>query len=169
MRCSTARSWLFRALDGELPAHQSEELDRHLKECPECAREKRLISIPRRIGQAIPVLEPSPHFYARLRARIESEEQGITIWQVFLVLSRHLVPGMAAITLALLSIFAYFQIRGPRVDVSQVYDSIFQSSDRVQRLIVTDPGDISDESVLRAIAEEESARRPTSGSDQTRK
>ena len=76
---------------------------------------------------------------------------------------------MAAVTLALLSILAYFQMRGPKFDVSQVYDSIFQSSDRVQRLIVADPGEINDESVLRAIAEEEASRRPAAGSDQTRK
>ncbi len=168
MRCATARSWLFRSLDGELSAPENEELNQHLRGCPECAREKRLVSIPRRIGQAIPVLEPSPYFYTRLKARITGEEQGFTIWQVILILSRHLVPGMAAVTLALLSIFAYFQMRGPKFDVSQVYDSIFQSTDRVQRLIVTDPGDISDESVLRAIAEEEASHRPAAGSSQTR-
>ena len=169
MRCSTAKPWLFRSLDGELSAAESEELDIHLADCPACVREKRLLSIPRRIGRVIPILQPSPYFYSRLRARLESEAQSVTIWQILLGLSRHLVPALAAITLALLSVFAYFQIQGPRVDVSQAYEGIFQSGDQPQRMIISDQTEITDESVLRAIAEEESARRPAVDSDQTRK
>ncbi len=169
MRCSTAKTWLFRGLDGEISVAESKELDTHLAGCPACVREKRLLSIPRRIGQVIPVLQPSPYFYSRLRARLESESQSVTIWQIILGLSHHLVPALAAITLALLSVFAYFQVQGPRVDVSQAYEGIFQSGDRPQRMIIADQTEITDESVLRAIAEEEAARRPAGDSDQTAK
>jgi len=169
MQCSTARTWLFRNIDGELTASENGDLNLHLQECPSCAREQRLLSIPRRIGRAAPVLQPSPFFYSKLKARLESESQSLSIWQIILGLSRHFVPALAAITLALLSVFAYFQIQGPRVDVFQAYDRIFLTGDRPQPMIIADQGEITDESVLQAIAEEESAHRPAAGSDQTRK
>jgi len=169
MQCQTVRTWLCRSIDGELTASESNNLHLHLQECPSCARELRLLSIPRRIGRAIPVLQPSPHFYSKLRARLESESQSLTIWQIILVLSRHFVPALAAITLALLLGFAYFQIQGPGVDVIQAYDRIFLPGDRPQRMIIADQAEITDESVLEAIAEEESAHRPAASSDQIQK
>lgn len=169
MDCSKARTRLFQSLDGELSDSAARELDFHLTACPACAREKKILSIPRRIGQCIPALQPSPYFYSKLRARLESESEAVTIWQIILGLSRHLVPGLAAITLALLSVFAYFQVRQPQVDVYQAYDRIFQSSDRPQRMIIADPGEITDESVVQSMAEVESAKRPANGSDRTKK
>jgi hypothetical protein len=61
---------------------------------------------------------------------------------------------MAALTLALLSIFAYFQFRGPNVDFYQAYDNIFMPTDRPQRMVIADQGDITDESVYQAITEQ---------------
>ena len=169
MQCSTVRTWLFRSIDGELTASEARDLNFHLQECISCAREQRLLSIPRRIGRAAPVLEPSPFFYSRLKARLASESQSLNIWQLILALSRHLVPALAAITLALLSVFAYFQIQAPQVDLFQAYDRIFVTGDRPQSIFAADQGEITDESVIRAIAEEESARSPAAGSDQNRK
>ncbi len=165
MDCSTARTWILRKIDGELSPDESAGLESHVATCSSCARDSRLFSIPRRIGQAIPVLEPPPYFYTRLRARIESEDQGISIWQFIMLLSRHLVPALAAVTLALISIFTYFQITEPKTDLYQAYDSIFMTGDRPQRMVIADQGDITDESVLRAMAEVDSARRVPSGSE----
>ncbi|HYK91346.1 MAG TPA: zf-HC2 domain-containing protein [Acidobacteriota bacterium] len=156
MDCTAARIWLFRKIDGELSPADCALLDSHLAQCPGCTRELRLLSIPRRIGLAIPALEPSPYFYRKLRARIESEAQGITIWQILLGLSRQVVPALAAITLALLSIFAYLQIHASSPDVYQTYDRMFISSDRPLRMV---QGDITNESVLNAIADQESSHR----------
>ncbi len=170
MDCSTARTWILKRIDGELSPEESTRLDSHLAGCPQCARDHKLFSIPRRIGRAIPVLEPSPYFYTHLRARIESEEQGISVWQFIMMLSRHMVPALAAVTLALISVFAYFQFTEPKTsDLYQVYDSIFMTGDRPQRMVIADQGDITDESVLRAIAELESARRLPAGSESGKK
>ena len=170
MDCSNARNWIFRRLDGELRAEDTARLDAHLAVCPDCARDLKLLQIPRRIGQALPVLKPSPFFYTRLRARIaESESQPITIWQIILMLSRHMVPALAAITLALLSVFAYFQFSEPQADVYQAYDRIFTSGDRPQRMVIADQGDITDESVLQAIAEEETTHRQPAGAEAVKK
>jgi predicted anti-sigma-YlaC factor YlaD len=161
MDCTVVRTWLFRKIDDELLSAESKLLDSHLAQCSACTREFRILAIPRRIGQAIPALQPSPYFYRRLRARIENEAQSITIWQIILGLSRQLVPALAAITLALLSIFAYLQLRVPQTEVYQAYDKIFMSGDRPHRMVIADQGEITDESVLRAIAEQDTNHRPS--------
>ena len=82
-------------------------------------------------------------------------EESITIWQILIALSRQLVPALAVITLALLSIFSYQQLRSSTADVYQAYDRIFIPGDQPRLAVIADQGEITDESVLRAIAEEE--------------
>jgi hypothetical protein len=151
MECGVVRGWLFRLMDDELPAEERGQLDAHLSRCPSCAREWKLLTLPRRIGRSIPALEPSPFFYTRLRARLEKEEQSITIWQIIMGLSRQIVPAMATVTLVIISLFAYLEFRGPRMDLYQAYDSIFLSGDRPTRMVIAD--EITDDSVLHALAE----------------
>jgi len=153
MDCTAARDRLFRKLDNELSPSESEELDSHLSECASCAWDMKLLTIPARIAQALPALEPSPYFYSRLKARIESEQQSVTLWQIMLGLSRQVVPALAVITLALLSIFAYYQFTEIRGEVYWAYDRIFTSGDRPTRMVIADPNEITDESVLLAISE----------------
>jgi len=155
MGCSEIRQWIFRSLDGELSPGEEERLAAHLRQCPACDREMRFLSLPRRVARVVPAFEPSPYFYQRLRARLGMEES-ITIWQILIGLSRHLVPALAVITLALLSIFSYQQLRSS-TDVYQAYDRIFIPGDQPRLTVIADPGEITDESVLRAIAEEEPA------------
>ena len=158
MDCTVARIWLFRKIDDELSSGESKLLDSHLAQCSACMREFRMLALPQRIGRVIPAFEPSLYFYSRLRARIESEAQSITIWQIVLGLSRQIVPALAAITLALLSIFAYLQLEGAGLDV-QAYDRVFLSGDRSLSIPADEQGEITDESVLRAIAEQDSNHR----------
>jgi len=157
MDCTRARGNIFRLLDRELGEGDERELRQHLAGCPACTRELRLLSLPRRLGQAIPALEPSPFFYQRLRANLESarEYQGVTIWQIVLGISRQIVPAFASVTLALVSIFIYLQLNGPAVEY-QGYDSIFLSGERSQSMVIAVLGDLTDESVLGAITEPDS-------------
>jgi hypothetical protein len=64
-----------------------------------------------------------------------------------------MIPTLAGITLALLSLFAYLQLRGPEADLYKAYDRAFISEDQSHRTLVAEHGDMTDESVLRAIAE----------------
>ena len=155
MDCTTIRMLLFRNLDAELSVLESKELEAHLSGCVACAREEKLLAIPRQIGRAIPDLQPPPYFYARLKARLNREDPSLTFWQILLTLSRHLVPAFAAVTLALLSVFAYYQVRGPQEDTTQAYDWIIQSLDRPHVILLENNGEINDENVLGAIVEEE--------------
>jgi anti-sigma factor RsiW len=148
---------MFEFLDEELSGGREESFRAHLEACTACARELRLLSLPRRLGKALPVFEPSPFFYQKLRAQLDgaAEAQPVTVWQILLALSRQVVPALASVTLVLVGVFIYTQLRAPQVDF-QAYDSIFLTGERPQSLVIAAQGDVTDESVLRAIVEKDS-------------
>ena len=67
-----------------------------------------------------------------------------------------MVPTLAGITLALLSVFAYEQIHKPVVYPYPTYEKAFIAEDQSNQMLIADQGDITYESVLRTIAERES-------------
>jgi hypothetical protein len=154
MQCADARIWLFRKIDGELSDSENKALDAHLARCRSCAREYGLMAFPR-IARETPSLTPSPFFYQKLRMRIENEAQEIAGWQVFWRLARRMIPALAGITLALLSVFAYLQFRGSEADLYGTYERVFITEDQPHQMLVAEQGDITDASVLNAIAERE--------------
>ena len=153
MECVAVRKWMLRKIDGELSDSESAELDGHLAQCASCAREYRIWSLHRRIARAIPSVTPSPYFYQTLRSRIDGEDQSNAGWQIFIGLTRRMVPAMAGITLALLSVFAYLQIRGPETSIYSAYGRALLSEDQRHRMFIAEQTEITDASVLRAIAE----------------
>ena len=159
MKCTEARNWLQSKMDGELSDCENSELDAHLSHCASCNREFNLLNLPRRIAPAIPLLAPSPFFYQKLMMRIQGEAQRIAGWQVFGGLARKMVPALAGITLALLTIFAYFELRGTQTDLYGAYDRAFITEDQSNRMLVAGQGDITYEGILSAIAERQSYSR----------
>ncbi len=153
MECTAVRVLLFRKIDGELSNSESAELDAHLAECASCMRELRLFSLPSRIAQAIPAPAPSPYFHQRLKRRIEGEAQSVAIWQMFFGPTRRIISAFAAITLALFSIFAYLQVSGSETDIYRAYEKVFMAEDELYQLIMAGYEKITDEGVLRSIAE----------------
>lgn len=158
LKCSEARELLFHLMDDELSGGRRSLLHAHLSNCPSCTREWKLLTLPRRIGRSIPALEPSPFFYTKLRARLERERQAVTIWQILLGMSSQVVSAMATVALVIISLFAYYEFRGPRMDLYQAYDSIFMSGDRPSRMVIAD--EVTDESVLHALAEKPMSAAP---------
>lgn len=153
MDCRKIRTLLDRIPDDDLITSEREEVDAHLAACLSCAREYAIVTLPGRIRRVLPIPEPSPFFYSRLAARLRAESQGVNIWQIVQQLARHMVPALAVLTLILVSVFAYVEMSGPPVDMYQAYDSLFIPADMAQRMIITDPADITNETVLRALAE----------------
>jgi anti-sigma factor RsiW len=153
MECAAIKNRLQRKIDGDLGDPENAEVDAHLAQCPSCMREFRMLGLPGWIGRILPPITPPPYFYQALRARIEGELQGGAGWQVFLVLTRRMVPAMAGITLALLSLFAYLQIRSPEVNLYSAYSRAWISEDPSHRMLIAEQQEITDASVLRAIAE----------------
>jgi anti-sigma factor RsiW len=155
MECNEVQIRLFRKIDGELSESEHKDVNAHLAECAVCAREYGLLALPRRIASHIPPIIASPFFYQKLKARIDSEAQGLAGWQMLWALARQMIPAMAGITLALLSILAYLQLNSPAADMYRDYENVFIAEDQPRLIFTADRGDITDVSVLSAIAERE--------------
>lgn len=154
MKCTTVRELVFRRIDNELPEHESAEFDAHLVLCESCAREYRLLSLPSRLAKGIPPIEPSPYFYQKLKVNLDGEAQNTAGWLAFLGLARQVIPALAGVTLALLSVFAYIQFTGNKPDLYRAYDPVFISEDQPHQVFYEE-GEITDEAVLSAIAEQD--------------
>jgi len=159
MKCTAARDLLFRKIDNELSELEKAELDSHLAECASCSREYGIVSLPSRLAKVLPGLEPSPFFYRKLKMNLEGEAQRAAGWQAVFGLARQMIPALAGITLALLSVFVYFQLSGNEPDLYKAYDRVFISEDQPNRMLINEQGEISDESLLSAIAERVSNHR----------
>ncbi|MBP1622157.1 MAG: hypothetical protein H6Q07_177, partial [Acidobacteria bacterium] len=83
--------------------------------------------------------------------------QGMAGWQLFWRLARQMVPALAGITLALLTAFAYLQLQSPKNDTYQDYRGVFFTEEPSHGMLAGDQGDITDASVLSAIAENQAA------------
>jgi hypothetical protein len=153
MNCIIAQRKLFSKIDGELSASEMAELNAHLTQCPSCNREYGLLSLPAQIAHSIPPVTASPFFYQKLHLRIEDDAQGIASWQTVWKLATQIVPVLAVITLALLSVFAYHQLQPARTDLYKNYDRAFISDDQSHKMLAAEQKDITYESVLTAIAE----------------
>jgi len=154
MKCTAVRDLLSRKIDNELSEPENATLDSHLANCISWSREYRILNLPNRIAQAIPPPEPSPFFFSRLRMKLEGEVQKAAGWQAIFGLARQVIPALAGITLALLSVFAYVQLSGNQPDLYKSYDRVFVTEDQPHSMLFSDHG-ITDESVLAAIAERE--------------
>ena len=139
-------------IDREISESEGRILDSHLEQCPDCAREFYLLTIPGRIAQEITPPEPSPYFYTKLEAHIENEARNAAALQSFHSLARRVVSSMAAVTLTLLSVFAYLHLHNPRDDLYVAYEKAFIGEGLPLRRMVVERRGITDASILNAIA-----------------
>ncbi|MDM7995214.1 MAG: zf-HC2 domain-containing protein [Acidobacteriota bacterium] len=153
MECEDVQKRLVRKIDGELSDSDNNAVNAHLSKCAVCSREYALLALPGRIAPHIPQATPSPYFYQKLQLRINREAQSLAGWQMLWGLARHLIPAMAGITLALLSVLAFLQWQAPQSARFSSYESIFVAQDQPRLLFNAGQGDISDVSILTAIAE----------------
>ena len=152
MKCTAMQDLVLRKLDNELSESENRILEVHLRQCDDCARDYRLLTVPQRIAQAVPPPEPPTFFSQKLMAHIESETQDVAIFQLFFGLARRIISSMAAVTLVLLSVFTYLQFKGPKDDLHTAYDRMFNGADLPLHMMVTGQTNISDERILNAIA-----------------
>ncbi|NWG12845.1 MAG: zf-HC2 domain-containing protein [Acidobacteria bacterium] len=155
MNCVEVAAKLFRMIDGELPPQEVDRIDAHLRVCPVCARELRMLTLPRKIARLFPIVEPSPYFYRRLKAGLESESRGAGFWQTVMGLSRQVVPALAALTLIVLTAFAYLQVAAPQNDFPQAYESMILPVSQPEQFVFAGRGEITDDVVLGMPAETE--------------
>ncbi len=154
MDCKGIDKLLIR-LPEELGETERRTVESHVRDCGACAAQWRMASLARNIGSTLPVLEPPPFFAGRVMAAIHAQSREVAPWQGVLALSRHVIPALAAVTLIFVSIFAYVELSPPAADLYQVYESVFSLSERTQLSVIADPAGITDESIMRALAEED--------------
>lgn len=143
---------ILKKIDKEISESESRILDAHMDQCPDCAREFGLLTIPGRIAQEITPPEPSPYFYTKLEAHIENEARSAAALQSFHSLARRVISSMAAVTLALLSVFAYLHLQNPQDDLYVAYEKAFIGEDLPLRSMVVERRGITDASIFNAIA-----------------
>ena len=73
MDCRSFRSKHVAFVDDFLPGEDVVAMERHLAECERCATLDAKVRRSLLVFKNLPAVEPSPDFYARLSARIESE------------------------------------------------------------------------------------------------
>jgi anti-sigma factor RsiW len=159
MECKSVRKMLVWLVDEDLPAAAREALAAHLSACRSCSEQWAALTLPKKIGRTLPPAEAPAYFHTRVVARLRSESQSASPWNIILALERHVVPALAAITLVFVSTFAYLELQAPKVDIYQAYDSIFSPGDRPQRMIIAEPNKITEETILQILSEEEMAPR----------
>jgi hypothetical protein len=71
MKCEVAHERIVTAAYGELPGEQTQELEQHLADCPECGKERGQLQALKALAGAIPVVEPDANLVARARLRLE--------------------------------------------------------------------------------------------------
>ena len=74
---------LLHLLDGELPAAQAAEMERHLSECPDCVRKLAAVRQVWKAACEAGRVEPPPFLHARIAARVREYET-----------NRHFVSGL---------------------------------------------------------------------------
>ncbi|MEJ2245585.1 MAG: zf-HC2 domain-containing protein [Acidobacteriota bacterium] len=152
MKCTAIHDLILRKIDSELSESENRTLASHLEQCSDCAREYGLWTLPSRIAQEITPPGPSPYFFQKVKARIEDEAQGAAVLQLFDSLARRVIPSMIAVTLALLSLFAYLHLRNPQDDLYAAYEGVFIGEDLPLHRMVVERRSITDASILNAIA-----------------
>ncbi len=83
MKCSRLRKHLIPYVEGSLPAHLRERLERHLATCGSCAQELRLVSdTVEALQQAdYPAMEPAPDLRSRVMAQIAHARPRKVWWE----------------------------------------------------------------------------------------
>lgn len=80
MNCRETQKLLSLIVDGEADKTQINAANDHISSCEACAREKRLIEGTWQLLDVLPDIEPVPHFYTRLMAKIRSERKTRPAW-----------------------------------------------------------------------------------------
>lgn len=152
MKCIAIQVLVQKKIDNELSESENRILDSHLEQCPDCAREYGLLTVPGRIAQRIAPLEPSPYFHQKIVVRIENEAENAVVVQALHSLARRIIPSMAAVTLALFSVFAYLHMHSPQDDLYAAYEKVFIGENHPLHIMVVEQKGITDASILNAIA-----------------
>ncbi len=114
-------------LDGEASAEEAQDLQAHLRACPECSNEWRALVAIDTLFRQTPALSPAADFVAKTLARLPNRR--VRIWAMGTIYGAILLGGL--LPLALLGLLGYRLM--PVLSQPPLVESIFESLQTTQR------------------------------------
>lgn len=100
MNCELAHERIVTAAYGELPDDKVHELERHLKECASCRKEREQLLAMKVLADALPVEEPSANLVARSRLRLDEALDALPPMRWYQWLVQRLLNNVASLQAA---------------------------------------------------------------------
>jgi hypothetical protein len=100
MNCELAHEQIVTAAYGELPDEKVHQLERHVKECEDCRKERELLLALKILADALPVEEPSPNLMARSRMRLDDALDALPPRRWYERLAQKLMNSVASLQTA---------------------------------------------------------------------
>lgn len=97
MNCDIAHERIVAAVYGELSGEHTQELERHLTGCPDCAREREELLELKLLADAYPVVEPEANLVARSRLRLDETLDALPPRRWYDRLGRQMVNNYAGL------------------------------------------------------------------------
>jgi len=89
-------------LDGELASNREQELEAHLRACPDCSREWQALLAIDRLFRHTPALSPAVGFTQRTIARLPNRR--VRVWAISAIYGLVLLSGLIPLLLTVLAI-----------------------------------------------------------------
>jgi anti-sigma factor RsiW len=109
------------ALDGELASNRKQDLEAHLRACPECTREWQALVAIDRLFRHTPALSPAVGFAQRTIARLPNRR--VRVWAISAIYGLVLLSGLIPVLLTILAITRL----GPVLSQPALVQSVIQS------------------------------------------
>jgi len=97
MKCREVKRKLSAYMDGELDLHEKKMVETHLQSCAKCQHELKILKETWEEITNLPLPDPVPYFYTRLKVRMEEREKKKRLNWVEQVL----IPASAVAVIAL--------------------------------------------------------------------
>lgn len=112
MKCEIIHKDLIFFLEKELPAVELAKIERHLSECADCSLFAQEMAKTLQIIHTEKLLQPTPFFYGRLKARLENGAHGNQGWAWAAILKPALQPAFFSLLL-MAGVYSGFKIGKP--------------------------------------------------------
>jgi len=109
------------ALDGELANNRRQDLEAHLRACPECTHEYQALLAIDRLFRHTPALSPAVGFAQRTIARLPNRR--VRVWAISAIYGLVLLSGLIPVLLGILAISRL----GPILSQPAVVQSLIES------------------------------------------
>ena len=109
------------ALDGELASNRKQDLEAHLRACPECTREWQALVAIDRLFRHTPALSPAVGFAQRTIARLPNRR--VRVWAISAIYGLVLLSGLIPVLLTILAVTRL----GPVLSQPALVQSVIQS------------------------------------------